>query len=146
MYRVIVAVMVVEVTVCDALTTQLNPAPESIVVPEVTPAPLSVCPTWMVPDVIADTVSVVPEIEPVNTAPGAPVAIRIAKRAWLDTPPAVVVRVQSALVTDWLTEPAIASSTSCVKEEFTAEPHVFVSSPVTGSTSPSSVVYEDATF
>jgi hypothetical protein len=78
--------------------------------------------------------------------PGAPVAIRIAKRYCAETPPAVVVKVQSADVTDWLTEPAIESSISCVRDEFTAAPHVFVSSPVTGSTSPSSVVYEDATF
>ena len=81
-----------------------------------------------------------------RVVPGAPVAIKTAKRAWLETPPAVVVSVQSELVTDWLTEPAMESSINCVRDAFTVDPQVFVSSPVTGSTSPNSAVYEDDTF
>jgi len=46
-----------------------EPVPNAvIVVPAVTPVPVIPTPTLMVPEATAETVSVVPEIEPVNSA------------------------------------------------------------------------------
>ena len=50
----------------------LFPAPVSmatILVPDVMPDPLRVCPTLIAPDVMPVTVKVVPEIDPVIIAP-----------------------------------------------------------------------------
>ncbi len=54
-------------TVCDVSTTQLEPEPDRILVPPVTPAPATTCPAPMTP-VAPEMVSVVPEIVPVKEA------------------------------------------------------------------------------
>jgi hypothetical protein len=78
MYLVSVAVMLVEATVWDGVTVQVDPDPPVMVVPDVIPAPANTCPMRTDPDATALTVRVVAEIEPVNEAPGAPEGIKIA--------------------------------------------------------------------
>ena len=61
----------VELTVCETLTvyvpTPPTPVPNPVMtVPADTPVPVIFCPTTKVPDVTAETVRVVPEIEPVT--------------------------------------------------------------------------------
>ena len=65
---VLLPVMVVEATVCEALTVQDSPLPAVIVVPAVTPVPEITIPMAIVPDETDATVSVVVAIAPVNTA------------------------------------------------------------------------------
>jgi hypothetical protein len=64
-------VIVVEATVCDALTVYVPappvPVPKAVmIVPAVTPVPVICCPTTIVPDPTAVTVIVVPLIEAVK--------------------------------------------------------------------------------
>lgn len=53
----------VDATVCDGDTVQVEPEPEIIYVPAVTPVPVIICPGEIVPDVNDPIVNVVPEIE-----------------------------------------------------------------------------------
>jgi hypothetical protein len=71
--------MVVDETVCEGVTVHVDPDPERMVVPAVTPVPDRRPPTPSVPEVVALTVRVVPEIAAVTTA-GArtPVWVKVA--------------------------------------------------------------------
>ena len=65
--------MVVEATVCEGDTVYVPvppfPVPNAVMtVPEVTPVPVSICPTTIVPLEIAVTVRVVVLMEPVKIA------------------------------------------------------------------------------
>jgi hypothetical protein len=68
-----VALVIVSLaTVCELLTIQDVPDPEMILVPGMIRPVGSdiVCPMASAPDATAETVSAVPAIDPVNTAPG----------------------------------------------------------------------------
>ena len=68
-----VLVMVVEDTVpYITLSVKGDEVPEAMNVPAVTPEKESVWPTARAPDVVTDTVSVVPEMEPVTVAAAVP--------------------------------------------------------------------------
>ena len=56
----------------DTLSVKGDEVPEAMNVPAVTPEKESVWPTARVPDVVTDTVSVVPEMEPVTVAAAVP--------------------------------------------------------------------------
>jgi len=64
---------VVLATVCELLTVQLVPLPDTIYVPAITVDPATYCPRIM--PVEDDVVSVVPEIEPVKVLDWAPFVI-----------------------------------------------------------------------
>ena len=68
-----VLVMVVEDTVpYVTLSVKGVEVPDAMYVPAVTPEKESVWPTARAPDVVTDTVSVVPEMEPVTVAAAVP--------------------------------------------------------------------------